>query len=100
MDKSRVSVELTRLKCEEMFFSSVYHIVPKETKAVTSPASFLERNLILGCWRTAHDIQNRKLIMPIVSEQKNYYFYKSLQGMHKYTQDMFALSVAESLPHP
>lgn len=70
-------------------------MVPEET-----PTSFLERNLILECWRTADDIQNRKLIIPIISDQKNYYFYKSLQGMHKYTQDQFALTVVESLTHP
>lgn len=61
MGKSRVSVELTYPKSEEMFSIFAYHIVPEETKEVLSPASFLERNLILGCWRKADDIQNRKL---------------------------------------
>lgn len=99
MGKSRVPVELTCPKCEEMFSTFAYHIVPGETKEVPSPASFLERNLILWCRRTADDIQNSKFIIPIISVQKKYCFYKSLQGMHKYTQDVFALTVAESLPH-
>lgn len=99
MGKSRLSVELVCLKCEEMISTFAYHIVPEETKEGPSPASFLERNLILGCWRAADDIQKRKLIISIISEQENCYFYKSLQGMHKYTQHVFALAVAESLLH-
>lgn len=80
MDKSRVSVELTCLKCEEMFSTFPYHMVSEETKEVPLPASFLKRNLILECWRAADDIENRKLIIPIINEWKNYYFCKSFQG--------------------